>query len=718
MSMKYLWTLTLVVVSVGLMAGAAVAQDAWAVVTEYDEDLEEDVPQVDLPSALAWDAVYEASVEAENTGTTLWDDETYDLRSVEGTTVSVAAVDRWGLTAVALSGDVPTGETETFGFNVTGPPIIGTFECDWVMANSGSPILTDLAEADTTLNRYPDILPGSVGEWAADYIEDCAGLVPPIVLGYPDGFYRPNLRVNRDAMAVYITRAMQIPLLTPAEPTFSDVGTDHWAFGYVEACADAEVVFGYGDGSYQPNLSVTRAQMAVYMARAVPLDTSTDPTEDVFPDVPVTFWAATEIAACVDAGIVSGYTDGFYRPTSFVDRGQMAVYCQRAFIEPTTGAIVNGGPDVTNVNPNAATYFGWSHAGQNPIYSYVLFDPAKLGTDLAIGTNSLWDIRFEFRTADAPTVTVAQTVVQFSAAQIAAASGDYFVAATDVPASLLTGDYLMVTFVEIEGPTCPIDLELYRTVEFNVTVPPPPPGPEGPFPACEVNDALWNTEAGMDDRRHSVSSGSFLNVAESDDLYLVLRKYPNCPHATSWADSTIAWDLCCYPEDDSTDPPTPDPLDVGLSLGLSIKWCDIEIPTGATEMKVTFEYRVDPGDFYCCSLNPCANDGQMWHGMGEPWDSEQAPLAWGAGLVDWSDPWALSTWGSEADLFASHDNPGAFTDNEFARLSRAEETVVWTVAIADAAAYVDGSGNVLLHLCGGAYDYVYIDQAILEFTIP
>jgi hypothetical protein len=716
--MKYLWTLTLVVVSVGLMAGAAVAQDAWAVVTVYDEEEEEDVPQVDLPSELAWDATYSASVEAENTGTTLWDLATYDLRSVEGTTASLAAIDRWGLTAVALGADVATGAATTFNFTVTAPPVLGTFECDWVMANSGSPILTDLAEADVTLNRYPDILPGSDGEWAADYIEDCAGLVPPIVLGFPDGFYRPNLRVNRDAMAVYITRAMQIPLLTPDPPTFSDVDSSHWAFGYIEALADTGVVVGYGDGSYQPNLSVTRAMMAVYMARAVPLDASTDPTEDVFPDVPLTFWAAAEIAACVDAGIVSGYTDGLYRPTAFVDRGQMAVYVQRAFIEPTTCAIVNGGPDVTNVNPSTATYFGWSHAGQNPVNAYVLFDPAKVGADLVVGGNNLWDIRFEFRTADAPTVTVAQRVVQFTGAELTAASGDYLVATTLVPDTLLTDNYVMFTFVEVEGPTQPIFVQLARTVEFNVTLPPPPPGPEGPFPACEVNDTLWNTEAGMDDRRHSVSSGSFLNVADSDDLYLVLRKYPLCPHATSWADADIAWFLCCYPEDDDYDPPIEDPLDVGQSMGVSIKWCDIEIPSGATEMKVTFEYRVDPGDYYCCSQNPCANDGQMWHGMGEPWDSIQAPMGWGAGMVDWSDPWALSTWGSDADLYSDFDYSDAFTDNEFQRNPRAEESVVWTVPIADAAAYVDAEGQVLLHLCGGAYDYVYIDQAIVEFTIP
>jgi hypothetical protein len=714
--MKYLWTLTVVIVSVGLMAGAAVAQDSFAVVYDWDEDEEVRVPRVDLPDALAWDAVYDSSVEVVNDGSTTWTVAGYDLRSVEGSTLtSVSAVDRWVTTAVPLLADVEsvTGavapNANVFNFSVTAPPIIGTFECDWVMANGGAPFLTDLAEADVTLNRFADIAPGSAGEWAASDIEACAGRVPPIVLGFPDGFYRPALTITRDAMAVYMRRGAGLTPLNPAEPTFPDVDAGFWAYQDIEACADAGIVLGYGDGSYQPALAVTRAQMAVYVARAANLtfDPDVDPEEDPFPDVPIGFWADNEIEACVDAGIVQGYTDGLYRPTAFVDRAQMAVYATNAFITATNVAVVNGGPDVTNINPAAATYHGWSGAAQNPVNCYVLFDPARLGTGLAAGGNNLWDIRFDFRTVDKPTVTVALATVQFTQGEIAAASGDYFVAYTAVPVSLLTDNYLMVTSVEDASGTMQ---ESGRVVEFNVTLPPPPPGPEGPFPACDQADDLWSAVADPSGRA-SIAAGSFLNVAESDDLYLVLSIPPLAPHSTNWNDSSVAWDLCCWPD--------PNPLGVPDGMGAAIKWCDIEIPTGATEMVVTFEYRADIADYYCCSSNPCANDGQAWHGMGEPWDSEQAPLGWGMGMVDWvGDPWTLSTWGSEADLFNSHDNPGGFTDNEYARKSRSEETVVWTLPIARAPDYVDVSGNVVLQMCGGGWAQMYIDQAIIEFTIP
>jgi len=49
-----------------------------------------------------------------------------------------------------------------------------------------------------------------------------------------------------------------------------------------------------------------------------------------FRDVPFFNWAADAIAACVAAGIVGGYPDGWYHPDLTVTRDQMAVFISRA----------------------------------------------------------------------------------------------------------------------------------------------------------------------------------------------------------------------------------------------------------------------------------------------------------------------------------------------------------------------------------------------------
>ncbi len=77
-------------------------------------------------------------------------------------------------------------------------------------------------------------------------------------------------------MAVYVARALVAPEgeegladYVPADPrNFPDVPADHWAYTHIEYCVENGVVAGYLDGNYQPDNTVTRDQMAVYVARA------------------------------------------------------------------------------------------------------------------------------------------------------------------------------------------------------------------------------------------------------------------------------------------------------------------------------------------------------------------------------------------------------------------------------------------------------------------
>jgi hypothetical protein len=54
-------------------------------------------------------------------------------------------------------------------------------------------------------------------------------------------------------------------------------------------------------------------------------------TEPIFPDVDCEFWARKYIQYIVDAGVASGYDDGYYHHEWPVGRDQMAVYIARAF---------------------------------------------------------------------------------------------------------------------------------------------------------------------------------------------------------------------------------------------------------------------------------------------------------------------------------------------------------------------------------------------------
>ena len=177
--------------------------------------------------------------------------------------------------------------------------------------------------------------------WAVEAI--AAARNAGVVQGYPDGLYRPNLTVDRAAMAVYLARSItggddQIPAPSATEPTFSDVPADHWAYRAVEYAAGNGIVQGYGDGSYQPKWEVTRGQMAVFVARSVTqpigeegLVSYEPPANARFSDVPTSMWCYKHVEYLASEGTVSGYPDGLYRPTATVTRDQMAVCVTRAF---------------------------------------------------------------------------------------------------------------------------------------------------------------------------------------------------------------------------------------------------------------------------------------------------------------------------------------------------------------------------------------------------
>jgi len=186
---------------------------------------------------------------------------------------------------------------------------------------------------------FPDVPAAPAEYWSLYQILACANA--GIVGGYGDGLYRPDLVVTRDAMAVFISRALAggdagVPP-GPGTASFGDVPTDHWAYKYVEYAKDQGVVGGYPDGTYQPSLPVDRGQMAVFVARAMAggdAGVPPGPGTASFSDVPTDFWAFKYVEYIEGQSVTGGYPDGTYRPAVSVTRDQMAVYTQRAFDLP------------------------------------------------------------------------------------------------------------------------------------------------------------------------------------------------------------------------------------------------------------------------------------------------------------------------------------------------------------------------------------------------
>ena len=129
------------------------------------------------------------------------------------------------------------------------------------------------------------------------------------------------------------------PTVPPTTPTatvtgcalaFSDVPVEYYAFGYIKWAYCQGIVSGYSDGTFRPAAAVTRGQTAKIMLLAAHKTVQIAPGAPHFSDVAPTDVFYSYIETAYAGGIISGYDDGTYRPSAPVTRGQIAKIVTRA----------------------------------------------------------------------------------------------------------------------------------------------------------------------------------------------------------------------------------------------------------------------------------------------------------------------------------------------------------------------------------------------------
>ncbi|MFD0590913.1 NEAT domain-containing protein [Paenibacillus sp. GCM10027627] len=158
------------------------------------------------------------------------------------------------------------------------------------------------------------------GHWAFPSISKAVEL--GIVNGFADGSFRPEQKVTRGEFASLISRALKLDGET-GEISFQDSDQiPDWASKHAALAAKAGLIGGYEDGSFKAGKQMTRAELAVIIARAsgIKLDDQTKLDFTDGSDIPV--WARKEIAAAAAAGLVEGNASNQFEPHAIATRAQ------------------------------------------------------------------------------------------------------------------------------------------------------------------------------------------------------------------------------------------------------------------------------------------------------------------------------------------------------------------------------------------------------------
>ena len=145
------------------------------------------------------------------------------------------------------------------------------------------------------------------------------------IFGYEDGTFRPDGSVTRAEAAAMLARLANLDTSDSSRPNFIDVRSG-WYNGAINALVKAGYMKGYPDGTFRPNGKITRAEFAQMITAIDKANRGSAPFADV-----KNHWARPAIDQAYANGRIKGYPDGTFRPNNDITRAESVTIFNNIF---------------------------------------------------------------------------------------------------------------------------------------------------------------------------------------------------------------------------------------------------------------------------------------------------------------------------------------------------------------------------------------------------
>lgn len=190
----------------------------------------------------------------------------------------------------------------------------------FIITAAASPLLADKVEAAA---NFKDVPAGAFYEKAVQTLSE-----KDVIGGYEDGTFKPSKSVTRAEAAKML--AFDLGLTAPGQnSTFTDVKKDDWFYQPVTALSQAGGISGYENGTFQPNKTITRAEIASMLVKAYSLQASEGSEKATFADVSPESWYASAVQTLYGNKITSGKSANQFAPNDPVTRGEIAAFIHK-----------------------------------------------------------------------------------------------------------------------------------------------------------------------------------------------------------------------------------------------------------------------------------------------------------------------------------------------------------------------------------------------------
>ena len=136
------------------------------------------------------------------------------------------------------------------------------------------------------------------------------------LFGYPEGTFGPENNMTRAEVAQMFYNLLLDQDVTITK-TFGDVPANAWYAKAVNTLASLGVVSGVGNGDFEPERSITRAE---FTSIAMKFAEGKTGGTNIFSDVKSTDWFYRAVVNSTQYGWIHGYGDGTFRPNNPITR--------------------------------------------------------------------------------------------------------------------------------------------------------------------------------------------------------------------------------------------------------------------------------------------------------------------------------------------------------------------------------------------------------------
>ena len=154
---------------------------------------------------------------------------------------------------------------------------------------------------------------------------------------------------------------LTVPTYSTSSKLYSDMSADNWATPYVMNLSDRNIFKGYEDGTFRPDISISRQEIAVALVRAMGLEADAEMASNnatgFADDAEIADWARGYVNMAVSKNLFTGYDDGEFKPTRTISRQELVTVVMRLSGDTETSTAMSYS-DVGDIQDYAREYVG------------------------------------------------------------------------------------------------------------------------------------------------------------------------------------------------------------------------------------------------------------------------------------------------------------------------------------------------------------------------